>query len=58
MLARTCSWLITVTDHRACCRIPGWTAHVGQRWDTFDVAPWNLYDVWWRFGQRVARTAG
>ncbi len=25
-----------------------WTAHVGQKWDTFDVAPYNLYNVIWR----------
>jgi hypothetical protein len=55
--ARTCSWLIDVTDHRICCRIPRWTAYVGQRWDTVDVAPWNLYNVLWRLGQWVARTA-
>ena len=34
-----------------------WTAHVGQRWDTFDVAPWNLYNVWWRAGQWVSHHA-
>jgi hypothetical protein len=32
---------------------PQWTAHVGQRWDTYDVAPWNLYNLIWRFGQWV-----
>ncbi|QSE84784.1 hypothetical protein [Rhodococcus koreensis] len=32
-----------------CCgRIPEWTAHVGQAWNTYDVAPWNLYNVIWR----------
>lgn len=40
-----------------CCRIPEWTAHVGQRWDTFDVAPWNLYNVIWRIGQWAHRQA-
>lgn len=43
--------LITLTRHRVCCRIPSWTAYVGQRWDTYDVAPWNLYNVWWRIGR-------
>ena len=38
-----------VFGHRVCCgAIPGWTAHVGQKWDTFDVAPYNLYNVIWR----------
>lgn len=27
--------------------IPGWTAHIGQHWDTYDVAPFNLYNVLW-----------
>jgi len=32
--------LFRLTGHRVCCgRIPGWTAHVGQPWDTYDVAP-------------------
>ena len=34
-----------------------WTAHVGQRWDTYDVAPVNLYNVLWRFGQCLFRHA-
>lgn len=38
-------------------RIPEWTAHVGQRWDTIDVAPWNLYNVIWRIGQWAHRKA-
>jgi hypothetical protein len=41
--------LFHLTGHRLCCgRTPGWTAHVGQRWDTYDVAPFNLYNVIWR----------
>ncbi|MDI9951345.1 hypothetical protein [Rhodococcus sp. IEGM 1305] len=44
-----CNALYSVLDHRICCgRIPEWTAHVGQPWDTYDVAPWNLYNVIWR----------
>jgi hypothetical protein len=27
--------------------------HVGQRWDTFDVAPWNLYNIIWRMQEWV-----
>lgn len=41
--------LFRLTGHHLCCgRIPGWTAHVGQPWDTYDVAPFNLYNVLWR----------
>lgn len=43
--------LLAVPGHRICCRIPAWTARVGQRWDTDDVAPWNLYNVIWRVWQ-------
>jgi hypothetical protein len=52
-----CGRLIDLTGHRICCRIPAWTAYVGQRWHTYDVAPWNLYNAWWRVGQWVARHA-
>jgi len=31
---------------------------VGQRWDTFDVAPWNLYNVLWRAQQWMRRWLG
>jgi len=55
MLAVLCDLVTELTRHRFCCRIPDWTAHVGQRWDTFDVAPWNLYNVCWRVGQWLAR---
>lgn len=49
MRAAFCKALFAVFDHRICCgRIPEWTAHVGQEWDTFDVAPWNLYNVIWQ----------
>lgn len=37
-------------------RIPSWTAYIGQRWDTFDVAPWNFYNVLWRTQQWAYRT--
>jgi hypothetical protein len=57
MVAACCSLLITATRHRLCCRIPTWTARVGQRWDTYDVAPWNLYNAWWRLGHAVASRA-
>lgn len=44
-----CNTVYRFTGHRICCgRIPAWTAHVGQRWDTYDVAPWNLYNAIWR----------
>jgi hypothetical protein len=57
MLTLICNALVTLTRHRICCRIPGWTAYVGQRWDTYDVAPANLYNLWWRVGQAVASRA-
>ncbi|KQR91645.1 MAG: hypothetical protein J0I33_04475 [Microbacterium ginsengisoli] len=51
-----CNALFRAFGHRVCCgRIPDWTAHVGQRWDTFDLAPWNLYNGIWRV-QRWVRT--
>jgi hypothetical protein len=43
-----CNAAFRLFGHRICCgRIPEWTAHVGQKWDTYDVAPWNLYNVIW-----------
>ncbi|GAA4155941.1 hypothetical protein [Leifsonia shinshuensis] len=42
-----CDSLFRALGHRACCRLPEWTAHIGQRWDSFDVAPWNLYNLLW-----------
>ena len=51
-----CRGIIAVTRHRLCCgTIPNWTAYVGQRWDTFDVAPWNLYNVLWRLQHQLIR---
>jgi hypothetical protein len=47
-IARAIAALI---GRRLCCRISEWTARVGQPGDTFDVAPWNLYNVVWRIGQ-------
>ena len=38
-------------------RAAGVDGFVGQRWDTFDAAPWNLSNVWWRAG-RCARRGG
>ncbi|WP_396935742.1 hypothetical protein [Mycolicibacterium sp.] len=46
MLSNT---LFRLFGHRICCgQIPAWTARIGQTWDTYDVAPWNLYNVIWR----------
>lgn len=48
MRAVLCNSLFAIFGHRLCCgRIPEWTLHVGQEWDTYDVAPWNLYNVIW-----------
>lgn len=52
-----CGAAITATRHRACCRIPRWTAYVGQPWKPYDEAPWNLYNVWWLAGQWIAAHA-
>lgn len=52
-------FLLVCAGDRLCGRIPDWTAHVGQPWDTYDRAPWNLYNLLWRLGQwAVARDAG
>lgn len=49
MRSALCNAVYRLTGHRICCgRIPAWTAHVGQPWDTYDAAPWNLYNVIWR----------
>ena len=49
MRGMLCDTLFRLFGHHICCgRIPGWTAHIGQRWDTWDVAPWNLYNAIWR----------
>jgi len=34
------------------------TAYVGQHWDTYDVAPWNLYNVLWCAQQWMRRWLG
>ncbi|AZC14027.1 hypothetical protein [Microbacterium sp. ABRD28] len=48
MRAVLCNTLFRLFGHRLCCgRIPDWTARIGQRWDTYDVAPLNLYNVMW-----------
>lgn len=48
MRGMLCDTLFHLFGHRVCCgRIPAWTARVGQRWDTYDVAPFNLYNVIW-----------
>lgn len=40
--------LFYVFGHRVCCgHIPDWTARVGQEWDSYDVAPYNLYNILW-----------
>lgn len=42
-----CTTLFRMFGHRICCgSIPGWMA--GRRWQTVDVAPWNLYNILWR----------
>ncbi|KAF2412532.1 hypothetical protein B1729_14565 [Microbacterium sp. B35-04] len=49
MRGKLCNLLFSLFGHRVCCgRIPAWTAHVGQRWDTYDLAPLNLYNAIWR----------
>jgi hypothetical protein len=50
MRSALCDALFRVFGHRVCCgRIPGWTARVGLgEWDSYDVKPWNLYNVIWR----------
>lgn len=48
MFTRFAEWLCFA-------RIPGWTARVGQPWDTYDVTPWNLYNILWRGQQTLAR---
>ena len=54
MVRLLCRSLFAVFGHRICCgRIPEWTARVGQRWDTYDVAPLNLYNVIWRVQSRI-----
>ena len=48
MRGMLCDTLFRLFGHRVCCgRIPAWTAHVGQRWDTCDKAPFNLYNAIW-----------
>jgi len=42
-----CDTLFRVFGHRVCCHVPQWTARGGQSWDTYDVAPWNLYNLVW-----------
>ncbi len=44
-----CDILFRLFGHRICCgRIPAWMARIGQPWDTWDLAPWNLYNGIWR----------
>lgn len=42
-----CDLLFRVFGHRICCHVPEWAAKVGQPWDSYDVAPWNLFNVLW-----------
>ena len=42
-----CDAMFAVFGHRACCNVPEWTSRVGQLWDTYDIAPWNLYNLIW-----------
>jgi hypothetical protein len=49
MRSAFCNGIYQLTAHRICCgHIPAWTTRIGQRWDTYDVAPWNLYNIIWR----------
>ncbi|MBN7792506.1 hypothetical protein [Microbacterium esteraromaticum] len=49
MRTALCNGIYRLTGHHVCCgRIPNWTAGVGQRWDTYDLASWNLYNIIWR----------
>lgn len=52
MLAVLCRLLICLCGDRLLTPW-SWTAHVGEPWDTFDVAPWNLYNGLWCLGQWV-----
>ena len=52
-------YLFRIFGHRICCgKIPGWTAHVGQKWDVYDVAPYNLYNVIWRVQSWILHNLG
>ncbi|WP_305095029.1 hypothetical protein [Prescottella sp. R16] len=55
MRAAFCDGLFRLFGHRVCCGpLPDWTASVGQTpWDTFDVKPWNLYNMLWRVQQWI-----
>ncbi len=54
MVRMLCRFLFALLGHRICCgRIPEWTARVGQEWDTYDVAPLNLYNIVWRIQSSV-----
>lgn len=44
---------IKLADRIASIDFPDWTAKVGQPWDTFDRAPFNLYNVLWLMQQYV-----
>ena len=52
MLTLLCRAIVCVAPNRSLVP-PRWTAHVGQRWDVIDVAPWNMFDIWWWIGQFV-----
>lgn len=54
MRALMCDSLFRLLGHRACCRIPAWTARIGQPWRPVDEAPLNLYNAIWRVQQWVA----
>lgn len=40
-----------LADRIASIDFPFWTTKVGQTWDTFDQAPFNLYNVLWLMQQ-------
>ena len=45
----------TIADAIISMRIPGWAAHIGQKWRPYDQAPFNLYNVLWLIQNRLAR---
>lgn len=55
MRAFICNLLFRIFGHRICCHTPEWTANVGQPWDTYDVAPLNLYNVIWQIQSSIRR---
>ena len=53
MVRLMCRVLTVVLGETRLVSPPRWAAEVGPRWDTADKVPWNLFNLWWRFGQWV-----